>query len=83
METRTSPREGIVMNWTAKGAIVLGALGAAIGLIVGIVDDRGWRVVWFATMELGVPSFIVGAIIGALCGAVTVTVRRRGSSTRN
>jgi hypothetical protein len=71
-----STRESLIMNWTAKGAILLGALGAVIGLIVGIVDDRGWRVAWFATMELGVPSFIVGGAFGALCGATALGIRR-------
>jgi hypothetical protein len=64
------------MNWTAKGAIGLGVLGGVIGLIVGIVDDRGWRVALFATMELGTPSFIVGALLGATAGAIALTVRR-------
>jgi hypothetical protein len=64
------------MDWTAKGAIGLGVLGGVIGLIVGILDDRGWRVALFATMELGTPSFIVGGLLGAMAGAIALTVRR-------
>ena len=68
--------ESLVLNWMSKGALILAALGGLIGLIVGIIDEHGWRVAWFTTMELGIPSALVGAIIGAVAGTVAMAVRR-------
>ncbi len=75
MATRVRARESLVMNWTAKGAILLGALGAVVGLVVGVLDDRGFRVAVFATFELGTPAFILGGIIGAVGGAAVLGIR--------
>lgn len=64
----------IVGRFAVIGAIVVGFLGALVGLILGL---RAYAATaWFAVFEVGVPAGIAGAVVGALAGVVTVVIRR-------
>ena len=52
-----------VMRSIAIGAAVLGAGGAAAGLVIGLMVYP--PTVWFAIFELGIPAAVVGGILGA------------------
>jgi hypothetical protein len=71
--------ESLVQNWAAKGAISAGAIGAVVGLVVGLIAYPATA--WFAVFEVGIPSFVLGGIVGCLSGAVAVA-RRRVVATR-
>jgi hypothetical protein len=53
---------------TLIGMVLLGSLGALVGLI------RGFQVypptAWFAVFEVGLPALFVGAVLGAIFGLV-------------
>jgi membrane associated rhomboid family serine protease len=61
------------------GAAVCGTGGAIVGLIVGLLDDP--QTAWFALAEVGVPTGLLGALIG-LSAAVLVTASRRLTRSR-
>jgi len=56
------------LRFAVLGGLGLGALGALIGLVVG------WAVyaptAWAAAVEVGVPSALVGAVLGLAVGSV-------------
>jgi hypothetical protein len=66
-------------RFAVVGGLGLGALGAMIGLVVG------WSVytptAWAAALEIGLPSALLGAVLGAAAGSVWLFVlrRRRGA----
>jgi hypothetical protein len=63
----------VVIGFTA--ALVLGGF---VGLLVGL---RAYpKTAWFAVLEVGVPSGIGGAVVGALAGLVAVVVQRVSDS---
>jgi hypothetical protein len=58
----------------ATGAIVLGVLGGIAGLIIGLIVYP--PTAWAALFELGIPSAIVGAILGIAVDLVLLLIRR-------
>ena len=56
------------------GLIVLGLAGAVVGLIRGLSYPP---TAWFAVIEGGLPSAIVGALLGGTVGYVAQVIRRR------
>ncbi len=68
------PHESLIQNWAAKGAICLGAVGMIVGLIVGLFAHA--PTAWAAMFEVGIPAFLLGALVGAITGAVAVALRR-------
>ena len=65
----------------AVGAVVLGALGAVVGLVLGL---RAYvPTAWAAVLEVGVPAAYLGAVLGLLTGSAVVLARRlrRGASS--
>lgn len=60
---------GFVARGTAIGALV----GAVAGLILGVIANP--PTAWFATLEIGLPAAVAGAIIGFVAGLV-VMIRR-------
>jgi len=56
------------------GAFCLGVLGAAVGLVVGLVVYAPTSP--FAAVEVGLPAGVVGAVGGAAVGAALIGVRR-------
>jgi hypothetical protein len=60
------------------GAVVLGGLGAVVGLVVGLATYP--PTAWFAALEVGVPAGVVGWVLGLLVGLVaqaTAGVRKQ------
>ncbi|WP_030527401.1 hypothetical protein [Phycicoccus jejuensis] len=51
------------------GAIGLGLLGAAVGLVLGLLAYP--PTAWFAVLEVGAPSTVLGLVVGLLAGLVT------------
>jgi hypothetical protein len=47
-------------------AVLAGLFGGVGGLVVGLQANP--RTAWFAVFELGIPSAILGGIIGLACG---------------
>ena len=68
------------IRFAVLGALALGALGATIGLVVGL--NVYAPTAWAATLEIGVPSALLGAILGLAAGSVRLLVRRAGSRRR-
>ena len=56
------------------GALVAGALGAVAGLDVGWVAYP--PTAWAATVEVGLPAAVLGAVLGLAAGAVGLLVAR-------
>lgn len=50
------------------GGVLLGVIGAAVGLIVGVVVYV--PTAWFAMFELGVPAAVFGGTLGLVSGIV-------------
>jgi hypothetical protein len=61
-------------RWAFVGAAALGMSGAFAGLVVGLVVYT--PTAWFAMFELGVPSAVVGGMVGLLA-AVLLSAGRR------
>jgi hypothetical protein len=62
----------LVGRWTAFGAGVAGALGALVGLVVGL---RAYPpTAAFAVLEVGVPGAVIGAVVGAVAASVVLLV---------
>jgi len=74
MTSQGRPQESLIQNWAAKGAICAGAVGAIVGLIVGLFAHPATA--WAAMFEIGIPTFILGALFGAISGAVATALRR-------
>ena len=64
----------VVRRFAVIGSIVVGFLGALVGLILGL---RAYpATAWFAVFEVGAPAGIAGAVVGALVGVLAMVVRR-------
>lgn len=50
------------------GALSAGAVGAIVGLVVGI--EAYPPTAWFAVLELGVPAACAGGVVGLFAGLV-------------
>jgi hypothetical protein len=63
------------MRSVVVGAVALGALGAALGLLLGL---RAYPpTAWFAVAEVGVPAAMVGALVGLVVGLIGSAAARR------
>jgi len=51
-----------------------GALGAIVDLVVGVFAHAATA--WDAMFEVGIPAFVLGAIVGAISGAVATALGR-------
>ena len=49
------------------GSVLAGSLGALAGLVIGLFAH--WPTAWFALIELGLPSGILGGFLGVLSGS--------------
>ena len=66
-------------RWAAGGATCLGIAGAVTGLVIGLIVHPPTAP--FAMIELGLPSTIVGGVIGLVAGMIMMALRhlwRRG-----
>ncbi len=50
------------------GAVLLGGLGALVGIVVGLNVNP--PTAWFAALEVGVPAGLVGCLVGLVIGLV-------------
>jgi hypothetical protein len=67
-----------ISRWAAIGAVSAGLAGGVAGLVVGLQVNPATA--WFAIFELGIPSSILGGLLGLASGAIAVTVYRIGGS---
>ena len=61
--------------FAAMGGLALGALGCVIGLVIGL--NVYAPTAWAATFEIGIPSALLGAILGLAAGSVRLLVLRQ------
>jgi hypothetical protein len=64
----------LVLRWSVRSGLAFGTVGAVVGLLVGLAAYP--PTAWFAVLELGIPAFVVGALIGAAAGIAKLAVRR-------
>jgi membrane associated rhomboid family serine protease len=64
----------VLTRYVIVGGLVAGIAGCAAGLIIGLKAYA--PTAWFATFEVGVPTAIIGAIIGLLVGSIVLTYHR-------
>ena len=62
----------VPLRWGAIGAVSMGVLGGVAGLVVGLFANA--RTAWFAIFELGVPSAIIGGLVGLASGAIASAI---------
>lgn len=64
----------LVPRWALRGGLCLGTVGAVVGLLVGLAAYP--PTAWFAVLELGIPSLVIGALLGAGAGTAALLGRR-------
>ena len=64
----------IRLRCTVIGAVVLGLIGAAVGLVAGLRTYA--PTAWAATFEVGLPAMVLGAVVGALVGSLMQAGKR-------
>lgn len=67
-------RMSLPLRWCVVSAAVAGVVGAVIGGILGLRAHP--PTAWFAIIEVGLPSGLVGATTGLVAGAVVSAARR-------
>jgi hypothetical protein len=70
----------LISRWAARGAVSAGLVGGVVGLVVGLRVNPATA--WFAIFELGIPSSILGGIVGLASGAIAYVVCRIGGRAR-
>ncbi len=65
----------IPLRYAVTGAVVLGLLGGAVGLLIGLRTYA--PTAWAATFEVGLPASVVGAACGAVAGSLVHVARAR------
>jgi hypothetical protein len=60
------------LRWAVIGAVSAGLVGGVAGLVVGLLVYA--PTAWFAIFELGIPSSILGGLLGLTSGAITHAV---------
>ena len=68
------------MRFAFLGGLALGALGCVIGLVLGL--NVYAPTAWAATFELGIPSALLGALLGMAVGSVRLLVLRQHHSSK-
>ena len=64
------------LRWGLNAAAAAALLGGLVGLVVGLAANPATA--WFAVFELGVPSAILGGLLGFSFGAIrTFAAQRR------
>ncbi|QIM21162.1 hypothetical protein G7075_08505 [Phycicoccus sp. HDW14] len=68
------------LRWSVLGLLLGGVVGGVVGLVLGLLAS--WRTAWFAVIEVGLPSALLGAVLGLLGGSLVVLGRRLRRSPR-
>ena len=63
----------VVSRFAGVGAAAAGVAGAVTGLVIGLIVHPATA--WFAAIELGAPSALLGHLIGAALGVVVAVGR--------
>ena len=66
----------LVLRWSVRSGLVLGTVGAVVGLLVGLAAYP--PTAWFPVLQVGIPAFLVGALLGAAAGVALLATRRLG-----
>lgn len=74
---RLSP---LPLRWAVVGAVGLGAVGAIVGLVIGIIVHPPTAP--FALLEIGVPATWVGGLVGLASGSIVSAAKRTGARRR-
>ena len=69
--------ESTMSRWARSGVIAFGLIGAVGGLALGLAANPATA--WFAVIELGIPSALLGGLLGLASGALASAVRRRAA----
>jgi hypothetical protein len=77
LATHQRSLESTMSRWTRSGVIAFGVIGAVAGLALGLAANPATA--WFAVFELGIPSALLGGLLGLACGALASSVRRRAA----
>jgi hypothetical protein len=62
------------LRWTVLSAVAFGLVGGIAGLVVGLFAYA--PTAWFAVIELGLPSAVLGGFLGLITGAIATGLRR-------
>lgn len=65
-------------RWSFLGAVLLGATGAAVGLVLGLYSHPATAA--FATPELGAPAGVLGALLGVTASKMAQAMRYMAGS---
>lgn len=66
--------EPLPARWAVRGVLLAGLVGGVAGLVVGL--DVHPATAWFAIFELGMPSAILGGVLGLASGSIAYVVGR-------
>lgn len=66
---------GVALLWAVWGAVSLGGIGALVGVVIGVAVHPPTAV--FAAIEVGLPSSMMGFVVGLGAGVVADASRRR------
>lgn len=66
------------VRWAVCGSLALGAVGCAIGLVIGLHVYA--PTAWVATFEIGTPAAISGALLGFVAGFARLLFFRHNDS---
>jgi hypothetical protein len=62
----------LLLRYAVTGAVALGLLGAAVGLVLGL---RAYApTAWAAVFQVGLPATVLGAVGGAAVASVVLLV---------
>jgi hypothetical protein len=56
------------------GALIAGCIGGAVGLGLGLSAHP--PTAWFAILEVGIPSAVIGTWLGLAAGCMAIIVKR-------
>jgi hypothetical protein len=62
------------LRWSLVGAGTAGVIGGVAGLVVGLFAYH--PTAWFAVFQLAIPSAVLGALVGLVCGAFVLAIGR-------
>jgi hypothetical protein len=69
--------ESTMSRWARSGVIAFGLIGGVAGLVLGLAANPATA--WFAVFELGIPSALLGGLLGLASGALASAVRRHAA----